>query len=61
VELEDLPKPKPNMVIGENLETMSVAELELRIKSMEAEIERVSAEIRRKQASKNAADAFFKS
>jgi uncharacterized small protein (DUF1192 family) len=37
-----------------------VAELEQRIKSLESEIGRLRAEIARKQASRNAADAFFK-
>ena len=58
---EDLPKPKANMVIGENLETASIVELEQRIHALEAEIIRVNAEMKKKQASKQAADAFFKS
>jgi uncharacterized small protein (DUF1192 family) len=56
-----LPKPKPQMVIGENLDTVSIAELEQRIQILESEIVRVKAEIARKIASKSAADAFFKS
>jgi uncharacterized small protein (DUF1192 family) len=60
VELDDLPKPRPIMVIGETLETVSLAELEQRIKALEAEIVRVRDEINRKHASKSAADAFFK-
>jgi uncharacterized small protein (DUF1192 family) len=55
-----MPKPKVNMVIGENLDAISVAELEHRIESLEAEIARVKAEIAKKQASKSAAAAFFK-
>jgi uncharacterized small protein (DUF1192 family) len=60
VDLDDPPKPKLAMVIGESLETVSLAELEHRIKALEVEIVRVQDEINRKQASKSAADAFFK-
>jgi uncharacterized small protein (DUF1192 family) len=60
VEPDDLPKPKPNMVIGENLETASVAELAQRINFLETEIVRVKELMMRKQASKTAADSFFK-
>ena len=58
---EDLPKKKPDMVIGENLDLMSVAELEQRIQALESEIARVTAVLATKQASRNAADAFFRS
>jgi uncharacterized small protein (DUF1192 family) len=58
--MEDMPKPKASMVIGENLEAVSIAELEQRIESLEAEIARVRAEIAKKQAGKAAAAAFFK-
>jgi uncharacterized small protein (DUF1192 family) len=61
MDLDDPPKKKPEPVIGENLDLMSVAELEHRITVLESEIARVKAEIARKQASKNAADAFFRS
>ena len=60
MDLEDAPKKPTNMVIGENLDAISVAELEQRIQSLESEIERLKAEIAKKQASRNAADAFFK-
>jgi uncharacterized small protein (DUF1192 family) len=60
MELDDTPKKPANMVIGENLDVVSVAELEQRIQALEAEIIRVRAEIARKLASRNAADAFFK-
>ena len=60
MDLDDLPK-KPEPVIGENLDLMSVAELEHRITVLESEIARVKVEIARKHASKNAADAFFRS
>ena len=60
MDIEDMPNPKPAMVIGENLDTVSVAELEQRILALEAEIARVRAEITKKQAGKAAAAAFFK-
>ena len=61
MDLEDLPKKKPDMVIGENLELLSVAELEQRVQALESEIVRVKAAIASKRASKTAADAFFRS
>jgi uncharacterized small protein (DUF1192 family) len=57
---EDLPRKVPNMVIGENIDAISVAELEQRIVTLESEINRLRAEIARKTASKAAASAFFK-
>lgn len=60
MDLEDAPKKPANMVIGENLDAISVAELEQRIQSLESEIIRLRAEITKKQASRNAADAFFR-
>ena len=50
MDLEDAPKKPTNMVIGENLDAISVAELEQRIQSLESEIERLKAEIAKKQA-----------
>ena len=61
MDLDDEPKKPANMVIGENLDAISVAELEHRIQALESEIMRLRAEIAKKQASRNAADAFFKS
>ncbi len=60
LELEDLPKPKPTTALGEDLSTISVDELQKRIQALEAEINRVKAEIGRKQSSRLAADSFFK-
>ena len=48
------------MVIGENLDAISVAELEQRIQALDSEIIRLKAEIAKKQASRTAADAFFR-
>jgi uncharacterized small protein (DUF1192 family) len=60
MDLDDAPKKPANMVIGENLDAISVAELEQRIQALESEIIRLRAEIAKKQASRNAADAFFR-
>ena len=57
---EDLPRTKANMVIGENLDAISITELEQRIVSLDSEILRIRAEIAKKQASKAAAASFFK-
>ena len=58
---EDLPKKPAGVVLGENLDLLSVSELEHRVSQLESEITRVKAAITLKQASKNAADAFFRS
>jgi uncharacterized small protein (DUF1192 family) len=62
MDLEDAaPKKKPEIVIGEDIALLSVAELQNRIAILEAEIARYRDEIASKQASKAAADAFFRS
>lgn len=58
---EDLPKKPAGVMLGENLDLLSVSELEQRVADLEAEIRRVRAAIASKQASKSAADAFFRS
>jgi uncharacterized small protein (DUF1192 family) len=57
---EELPKRKVDMVIGENLDAISIAELEHRILALEAEIQRIRAEIAKKHASKASAATFFR-
>jgi len=52
--------PKTGLVIGESLETLSVAELEARIGALEAEIMRVKAELEAKRRHEEAASALFK-
>jgi uncharacterized small protein (DUF1192 family) len=59
MELDDLPKKIPDIVVGENLELLSIAELEHRVQALESEILRVKSMIASKQAGKSAADAFF--
>jgi uncharacterized small protein (DUF1192 family) len=61
MDLEDAPKKKPEIVIGEELGLLSVEELQVRITTLAAEIERYREAIAAKQASKTAADSFFRS
>ena len=58
---EDLPRKPAGVTLGENLDLLSLSELEQRIALLEAEVSRVKATIVSKQASKSAADAFFRS
>ena len=60
MEPDELPKPKPAITLGENLDVASVAELTHRIHALETEIVRVKAEIAKKEASRVAAASFFK-
>ena len=55
------PKPKPVAAIGDALTTLSVSELEARIRDFESEIARVREELARKKAHEAAAAAIFKS
>jgi uncharacterized small protein (DUF1192 family) len=57
---EARPPPARGMTVGENLETLSVAELESRIATLAAEIERVEAELHKKRSHEAAAAALFK-
>jgi len=54
------PKATSGVQLGENLETLSVAELQARIAALHAEIERVRAELDKKRAHEAAASAIFK-
>ena len=53
-------KPKQDIVIGEDLSAMSVAELEKRIAALEAEIGRAREALKARAATKSSADEFFK-
>jgi uncharacterized small protein (DUF1192 family) len=53
------PKPARTITIGENLETLSVGELESRLEALRGEILRVEAEIAGKRKHTAAADALF--
>ena len=52
--------PKPKHMAGDPLDTLSIDELRLRIDVLRDEITRIEGEIATKQASRSAADAFFK-
>ncbi len=54
------PKPKPDIVVGEKLESLSVDDLVQRIAALEAEIERVKSELAVKRGRVAAAEALFK-
>ncbi len=55
-----LPKKKLVHEIGEPLDTISVEELRERIILLKTEIERLDVAAKAKEASRRAADAFFK-
>ena len=58
---ELLPKKKaPEIVLGEDLSTMSEHELDARIAALESEIARCRDGIAARRATKSAADTFFK-
>jgi len=57
---EDRPKKKISHEIGQELTLLSVKELQERIDLMREEIARLEADIAKKQASRSAADQFFK-
>lgn len=54
-------KNSASVTVGEDLSTLGLAELEARIAALKGEIERVEAEMTKKQAHSSAADALFKS
>ena len=60
MDLDEAPKKRPDMVIGENLDAISVTELEQRIVVLDSEINRLRGEIAKKLASKAAAASFFR-
>jgi uncharacterized small protein (DUF1192 family) len=57
---DDRPKKKIVHEIGQDLALLSVKELQERIGILKEEITRLEADIARKQASRGAADQFFK-
>jgi len=60
VDPDELPKKKITHELGQELALLSVGELADRVSLLKDEIIRLEAEINRKQASKSAADMFFK-
>jgi uncharacterized small protein (DUF1192 family) len=57
---DDRPKKKIAHEIGQDLTLLSVKELTERISLLKDEIARLEADIAKKQASRSAADLFFK-
>jgi uncharacterized small protein (DUF1192 family) len=60
IEDEDRPKKKLVHEIGQDLALLSIEELSERIALLTSEIERLDAARAKKQASRSAADQFFK-
>ena len=60
IDEDDRPKKKISHEIGQDLTLLSVGELNERIALLRGEIARLEADIKSKQASKSAADMFFK-
>lgn len=54
------PKAVKGITVGDDLSTLAVAELELRVSTLEAEIVRVKSEIATKKLRHSAADELFK-
>ena len=57
---DEVPRPKIVHDIGQDLSLLSVGELTERVAALRAEIERLEAAIAGKQATRHAADQFFK-
>jgi uncharacterized small protein (DUF1192 family) len=60
IDEDDRPKKKISHEIGQELALLSVKELDERMALLRDEIGRLEADKARKQASRNAADQFFK-
>ena len=60
-ENEPLKKSKNEIVLGCELSTFSLEDIDERIEALREEIERLKAERERKSSSLSAAEAFFKS
>ena len=57
---DDRPKKKISHEIGQELSLLSVEELRGRIELLKSEIARLEADIKAKQATRSAAEGFFK-
>jgi uncharacterized small protein (DUF1192 family) len=58
---DDKPRKKISHEIGQDLSLLSVGDVEDRVAMLSAEIERLKADAAKKRASRDAANAFFKS
>jgi uncharacterized small protein (DUF1192 family) len=61
IEDDDRPRKKVTHEIGQDLSLLSVTELNDRIALLSSEIERLNAAVAKRNASKDAANSFFKS
>ncbi len=61
IEDDDKPRRKITHEIGQDLSLLSVEELTERIALLNSEVERLQQAVTKKRASKDAANAFFKS
>lgn len=57
---DDRPKPKSVHEVGQDLSMLSLAEIDERIAALKDEIDRLIETRARKDASRSAADAFFR-
>lgn len=57
---DDAPKPETGYRLGDNLDKLSVGDLEDLIGDLAQEIERVKAEVSRKRGDLSAAESLFK-
>ena len=60
MELDEPRKKLPDIVLGEDISALSAHDLEKRIARLEEEIARCTAAIKDRQATKSAAESFFK-
>jgi uncharacterized small protein (DUF1192 family) len=57
---DDRPKPKSVHEIGQDLSMLSLGDIDERVAALQAEIERLMLARAKKDASRSAADAFFR-
>ncbi|WP_439495922.1 DUF1192 domain-containing protein [Bosea sp. (in: a-proteobacteria)] len=57
---DDRPAPQPIHLIGQDLSMLSLAEIDQRVEALKSEIARLMEIRARKDASRSAADAFFR-
>ena len=60
MDLDEPRKKLPDVMLGEDISALSVHELEKRIARLEEEIARCAAAMKDRQATKSAAESFFK-
>lgn len=60
MDLDEPRKKQPDIVLGEDISTLSAHELEKRIARLDEEIARCRSAIAARHATRNAAESFFK-